>query len=270
MPDNPDASEGLDVAHYVDVQLRLRQLKSQFPSTTVESLAREVLQRIARDAAAEVARAPGHAKIIELCEALIDTDDQAGARFIREVRARGTPVESIYLNYLAGAAHMLGTWWEENRATFAEVTVGTSRMYAIMRAMQRDLPPVSLKPGKVAVFATVPGEEHVLGVRMAADLFRKEGWDIALKIGKSHDELVAEMADSQVLVIGLSASSDRVLEALSRLILALRIQNPMISIFVSGKVVADHEDTVALMDVDGMAPDYHSAKRLLDAHVSRQ
>lgn len=268
MPEEPETSEGLDVAQYADLQFRLRRLKSQLPPPSVENLAREVLRRIARDVAADVLRAPGQAKITELCMALIDIDDQAGARFIRDIRRQGVSFETIYLKYLAGAAHMLGSWWEESRATFAEVTVGTSRMYAIMRSLQRDLSPVSLKPGKTAVFATVPGEEHVLGVRMAADLFRKDGWEIDLKIGKSHEELVAEMSDSSVLVIGLSASSEVVLEALSKLILALRIQNPKLSIFVSGNIVAEHVETVGLMDVDGMAADYDAAKRLLENLVA--
>jgi methanogenic corrinoid protein MtbC1 len=267
MPEAPETA-GLDVELYADMQTRLRLLKSQFPTSSAENLAREVLRRIAQSAAEDVARAPGHGKIIELCYALIDDDDQAGARFIRDIRRRGTSVESIYLDYLAAAATMLGTWWEEDRASFAEVTVGTSRMYAIMRTLQRDLPTVSLKPGKSAIFATVPGEDHVLGVRMAADLFRKDGWDIDLKIGKTHDELVVEIGSASAVVIGLSASSKRVLESLSRLILALRIQNPSISIFVSGKVVEEHEETVGLLDVDGIASDYYSAKRLLEAHVA--
>lgn len=268
MSENPDPSDVLNVARYADIQFRLRKLKSQLPSPTVESLAREVLTRIAAEAAADVLRAPGHGRIVELCEALIDKDDQAGARFIRNIRRQGTPIESIYLDYLAGAAHLLGIWWEENRATFAEVTVGTSRMYAIMRALQNDLPAVSLKPGKSAVFASVPGEDHVLGVRMAADLFRQDGWDIELMVGKSHDDLVAEVAASPTVVIGLAASSERVLEALSKLILALRIQNPKLWVFVSGNIVGDHEETVALLDIDGMAADYHGAKRLLEAHVA--
>ena len=91
---------------------------------------------------------------------------------------------------------MLGTWWEEDRVSFVEVTVGTSRMYAIMRALRRQMPLASHIHSKSAIFASVPGETHVLGVRMAADLLRKEGWDIELKIGRTHEELVVEMTNS--------------------------------------------------------------------------
>ena len=42
-------------------------------------------------------------------------------------------------------------------------------------------------------FCAVPGEQHTLGVMMAADLFRRNGWDVGLLIGVDHAEIVERL-----------------------------------------------------------------------------
>jgi len=268
MSDTPEDRSGLDADHYAQVQAKLRQLKAHLPEASVANLAREVIRRMTNDASSDGPHMPGYPQIAELCDALIAEDDHAGARFISDVRSAGATIESVYLNYLAGAARLLGTWWEDDRVSFTQVTVGTSRMYAIMRSIRRELPVTSLNMARAAVFATVPGEEHILGVRMAADLFRKDGWDIELLIGEEHDQLVNDICRTGMVLIGLSASGDRTLEALSKLVIALRIKKPAVRIFVSGHIVDACEDTVSLMDIDGMAADYDTAKHLLESQAA--
>ncbi len=268
MTEQAAGTSRLDVDQYVEIQSRLHRLKSQLPKQSVENLAREVIRQLVAEAHDDVAQTPTNDQIALLCQALISDDDAAGARIIQDVRSKGASIEEIYLNYLSESARMLGVWWEEDRVTFAEVTVGTSRMYAIMRILRHQLPLADPSSRKAAVFASVPGETHMLGVRMAADLFRKDGWDIDLLIGRAHDELVFDISRSDVVVVGLSARSERTLEALSKIVIALRIKNPKLALFVSGSVVEEHKDTVELMDVDGMASDYQSAKDMLEAYVS--
>ena len=235
----------------------------------VESLAREVIRQMTDHMDTGFIQSPDNAKIAELCTALISADAQMGARIIEAVRALGATDDAVYLNYLAAAAQKLGDWWEDNRVSFVQVTYGTSRMYAIMRSMRRDIYVTGVTPGKSAVFATVPGESHFLGVTMAADLLRRDGWDIDLKVGKSHDELVAEILQSGMILIGLSASSNRTLEALSKLVVALRIRAPHTKIFVSGNFAEERPETLELMDVDGFASDFKTAKTLLEQHAAR-
>ncbi|MEM9427534.1 MAG: cobalamin-dependent protein [Pseudomonadota bacterium] len=269
MSESPFSDQGLDVERYESVQSKLRRLKSQLPVPHVESLAREVIRQMTDHGSRDLIQSPDIAKIEELSTALVSSDDQSGARFIREVRAEGATDESVYLNYLAAAARMLGEWWEDNRVNFVQVTYGTSRMYAIMRSMRREVAVTGIAPNKAAVFASVPGEAHFLGVTMAADLLRRDGWDIVLLVGKSHDELVDEIGRSGMIVIGLSASSDKTLEALTRLVVALRIRVPHAAIFVSGNIAEDRPDTLELMDVDGFASDFKMAKSMLEQHATR-
>ncbi|WP_193743428.1 cobalamin-dependent protein [Tateyamaria sp. ANG-S1] len=258
-----------DVDLYAKSQANLRRLKSRLPTGSVEDLAREVLSRLNRPVLQKLAEHPAPDQINAFCHALLADDDQAGAKFIQEVRRAGASVEVIYLKYLADAACQLGRWWDEDRVSFTDVTRGTSRLYAIMHAMRHQVPITAPVTTKSAHFVSVPGETHTLGVRMAADLFRREGWDVTLLIGKTHDELMTEIGQSRSIVIGMSAAGGHALDALSKLVVALRLEKPEAALFVSGQILETDAETVALMDIDGMAHDFETAQALIECHWDR-
>jgi len=159
---------------------------------------------------------------------------------------------------------MLGDWWLEDRAGFSQVTIGTGRMFAIMRSMRHLFEPTFPAQDKTATFASVPGEDHTLGVRMAADLFRKDGWEIALKVGMTHDQLVAEIEQSPTGIVGLSISGRHSVDALSRLVVALHICCPHAILVVSGQDIEEVRPVLSLMGLDGIASTFEEAKEQLD------
>ena len=252
-----------DNVRYVQAKTELLVLKSQLPEEDVHILAREVLRRLAGRQASEQVSAPADEDIEELCHALLEDDDAAGGAFIQGLRADGASVDAVYLTYLAGAARMLGDWWEQDRITFAGTALGTTRMYAIMRAIRSEMDDIYSTAQRSAVFVAVPGESHILGVRMATDLFRKDGWDIDLKINMTHDQLVDEISASGALLIGISASGDEAVAPLSKLVVALRISNPAARIFVSGRLSDSARKAVELMGVDAIACTIDEAKEFM-------
>jgi methanogenic corrinoid protein MtbC1 len=254
----------LDLELYTKAQRQIREFKSQLPANSVEDLAREVIRRMVERDAAMALEAPSGNQIEALCHLLLSEDDEAGAAFINSVRTAGASIDEVYLQYLARAARMLGEWWDKNQVSFTQVTLGTSRMYAIMRVLRHQFPIVTAADDRSAVFASVPGEKHILGVRMAADLFRKDGWEIDLKFAESHDALVSDIVRSDARLIGISAGGVHSLQALSRLVIALQIQQPAAALFVSGQAVEEAAEAISLIGVDGMASDIDTAKVLMD------
>lgn len=265
----------LDVDQYIQSKSQILRLKSHLPPEAVKSLAREVIRRLSDHRVEITAGTPPCDDQIELlCLALLSADDQAGIRFVEQVRVEGVSIDAVYLNYLAGAARMLGTWWENDTVEFTQVALGTSRMYAIMRALRHVLIDQDMVPKKSAVFASVPGETHTLGVRMAADLFTSEGWDVALKIDMEHDQLLHEIDRTKAAIIGISAGGDHAIQALSKLVVALRVSNPHAAIFISGNVLNEAKEKVELIGFEGMADDVDCARSLMaklwDARVKRR
>ena len=216
-----------DRSEYDKADQQFRLAGQKLPAATVEALAREVVRRLAfrmpRTASKEDLPTPS--EIALLCTALLSTDEAAADRIILAARRDGVKIEDIYLGYVAGAARRLGSMWEEDEISFVEVTLASGRLYRIIRGLRHVLAS-TLSDGRderPALFALVPGEDHTLGIEIATDLFRREGWDVDMSLGQAHDALLEQAEERSYRAIVLVAHSDRMIEPLTRLVLALRI-----------------------------------------------
>jgi hypothetical protein len=171
--------------------------------------------------------------------ALCDEDDAAASALVEDLLEAGVPVTDLCLDHLAPAARRLGDLWDRDRIPFTEVALATARIQSILRR----LPPGRMMPpathARSAVFIAVPGEQHTLGVMMAADLFRRSGWDVGLMIGLTHDELMARLGRDDRPVIGLSCSGDHSYPALRRLLAPLGKARPDAHVLLSGQIVRE-------------------------------
>ncbi|MGP1356300.1 cobalamin B12-binding domain-containing protein [Roseicyclus sp.] len=177
---------------------------------------------------------------IALARALCDDATDTADLLVADLVEAGLSVEEICLDHLAPAAKCLGEWWETDRLPFTEVAMATSRIQAILRRMPlgaRGRHRRSFQRG--AVFCAVPGEQHTLGVMMAADLFRRNGWDVGLMVGLDHGDILSRLERDDRCVIGLSCSGAHSLAALDRLMTALRAVRPDARLILSGQIVLD-------------------------------
>jgi methanogenic corrinoid protein MtbC1 len=242
---------------YHNNETNIFELSKKLPDNLVASLAREVILRVASkaEAAEPVARPVSQEELLVFSTALASDSPKSAAQIIAAERAAGRPAEDIYVNLLAPAARQLGDMWTSDHITFAQVTVGSGHMFE-----------TSALPDEPAViFASVPGETHTLGVRIAADFFRNDGWNISLLVGLSHEDLLAEIAQISSRMVGLSFSGEHSLEALSHLIVALHICAPHLSIVICGQDAEEFRPILELMGVNGIAVTMEEAK----AHFTR-
>ena len=243
------------------------------PENLVQDLAREVVRRLAfRMPSAVIADGAPSAKDIDrFCAALLSPDDTAADRVILNVQRDGTGIETLYLGYITGASRRLGEMWEQDQISFLEVSLGTGRLYRILRGLRHTLAPVLLR-GRTrspALFALVPGETHALGLEIAADLFRRDGGDADVCIGKTHDEILAIAEQRHHGVIVLIAHSSRMLPALIRLSVALRISQPVTPLAVGGNLVDDNDEVQSILNADLVISDMRKA--VLDLrHLTEQ
>lgn len=243
----------------------------RLPGDAVEALASEVLARLSSRGSplAETAAERFDRLVDELAQALLSLDDGDATEIVMQAHGDGVPVEDLYLGLLAGAARRLGRWWDEDRIASVEVVIGAGRIYAIMRGLRRLFGRGPWRGETFrAVFASVPGETHVLGVAMAADLLTMRGWEIDLRAGLDHDRLVAEIGAARYPIIGLSASSTRMLFPLARLIVALRVSNPSAWIMACGAIVELEPEVAHLVDADASASDQPTAEAMMEAYVA--
>jgi MerR family transcriptional regulator, light-induced transcriptional regulator len=252
----------------------VRLQKSVLPDRAVQLLADEVVVRLASrlNPGLPPERFAEAVPIDDFCRALISHDAEAALRMIRRDRLEGMAIETIYVGTLAVAAARLGDWWNEDRVSFLEMSVAAGRIFEIMRHLRKTIPVPRhvIGPERQALFATVPGDQHTMGVTMAADLFRNRGWEIDLRVGYEHEELMEALADRVYRVIGLSVGGVPGILPLARCVVALRITHPGARIFVSGALVHDMPEISALVGADGVAVDWEETVRMMAELADRE
>ena len=232
----------------------------KFPAEALRLLAEEVLSQLARRFVAPPKPEPGaptEESINDLADALLSRNSDEGLAYIVGLQNQGVSRDTIYLSYLAGAARRLGERWSADTVSFTDATIGAGRLYVLLRALRPTFAPEKIvsDQGKSALFCAAPGEDHVLGVTMATDMFRERGWTIDLRTGASHEELVKVASERAFPIIGVSASSRRMLIPLTRLIASLRVVNPASYIIVSGELTGMEDDLAKIVDADFIAHD---------------
>ncbi len=234
------------------------QLRGQeLPTAALRLLAREVILRVSQAAGLVSDRtdAPDQLAINRLCDALLSADDAAGADLVRTARLGGMRANTLYHHYIAGAVRQFGERWDRDQTTAAQVILGAGRVYAILRELRAVFLAEQLVAprGAEAVFATVPGEVHGLGMTMAADAMRLKGWDIAVRPGLGHSALVDEVAKLRPTMVGLSISHPGNILATARLIVALRVCCPEVWIILGGPLIAQDPEIAKVVDADASA-----------------
>ena len=175
-------------------------------SGIVTELAREVVRRLAEHP--KRAQLSDHhateAEIDMLVKALLSDRHAAASDMLVGLQADGLPLSEVYIGYISGAARRLGQMWDQDEIGFLQVTLATSRLTAIICGLKKIFYDREGGPLRRALFAACPGESHVMGVSMAADLFSREGWEIDLEIGQDHDALLMAQHRRAYPVIGLT------------------------------------------------------------------
>jgi methanogenic corrinoid protein MtbC1 len=215
--------------------------------------------------------------VAELAGLVVDHDLAVALAFVERLRARGVPVESVYLDLLAPVAHELGRQWEDDRRTFSEVTVGLWRLhqllYELSPAFQRDA--VAPSSGLRALLVTAPGEQHSFGLAMTAEFFRRAGWLVSGGPLLSGEDLPALVHREWFAIVGISAGSETRLDSVASAIHGIRraSRNRALGVLVGGVVFGGHPERVALVGADGCADDARraplQARALLDLLVHR-
>lgn len=241
----------------------------ELPYHAVRSLADEVVVRLAGKMRSVQGQALSQidVDIHAFTAALLsDTPDDAH-EMIRQERREGVPIETIYLHTLAGSARLMGKMWEEDRLSFLSMTVAVGHIFSIMRGLRYEIP--LAQRARIdrhrALFLSVPGETHTMGITMAADLLRNNGWDISLKTGRSHDDLINAIQAEHHELIGISASQPTSIGPLTRLVVALRFVQPHAHIVIGGQIVSHLPELNSLIAADAVLKDGDDVEALLDS-----
>lgn len=205
---------------------------------SVEALARSAIARLAQEAAARAGAQPHvvpEGVIVAFCSLLVEGEYVAAESMMRRLTARRQNYAQIADGLLSEAARRLGRGWEDDSLSFAEVSVAIAQIFRLNQTFrQRNVPMVRVGD-RLGLFATVPGQPHNLGLVLAAEAFRGEGWQVDLRLDIPAREIVEAAQRSRPTLVGLTISREDKRHQLAHLILSLKALPVSFRIMLGGR-----------------------------------
>ncbi len=166
----------------------------------------------------------------------------------------GIPLQRVYLELLAPVARLLGLYWQEDRSSFAEVTLGLSHLHQTVHLLGRryrertDLPDIS----RQAFFAPSPGEQHTFGLAMLEELFKVAGWQTSSDHAATNSSILRTVSGKPLDLIGFSVGCENRVDPLVHLITQTRkaSRNREIVVMVGGRFFTEHPEAVRDLGAD--------------------
>lgn len=208
-------------------------------SLKVEGLAKRVIDDLGRSSPAESRKRVVETTIwlanISITNATYEQDD-----VLRALMKRGLTRDLIVDCCIPDAARLLGDGWMENLRTFGQVSLGTARLQALLKALtvRREAILSNHELGSLLVLAC-EGEDHTLGALVFTDQLRRRGYSVNVLLGARIAEIQSLITKGDFDTILLSSSSETAFETVAKKINYLRHKNSSLPPLVIGGGIVD-------------------------------
>jgi MerR family transcriptional regulator, light-induced transcriptional regulator len=210
------------------------------------------------------------------CETLarlsIGSDEAALFNYFERVGAQDHAFGTLLAFFIAPAALHLGELWQQDLCDFFEVTLGVGRLQMLMNR----LAPPGITRGtdgdRRALLIALPGETHLLGLRMVGKLMEAVGWDVTFEEQRSVEDCTQTAAEKWIGVLGVTVGLPSGLERAARAIAVVRgaSMNRNLAVLVGGNAFTDHPELVAQVGADAGGFDAPTAVVLASHLLTRQ
>jgi methanogenic corrinoid protein MtbC1 len=189
---------------------------------------------------------PSAAEVQAMVHALVDDSDERVVALVDQVRQRGVDVSTVFLELLTPAARELGELWEQDRVDFATVTVSLGRLQRLLRQLSPDFGKEVDHPrhGRRVLLTQPDTEQHMFGLSMVAEFFRREGWDVLGGVAGVGIDATAWVRRDWFDAVGFSIGSEAGLPWLRDTIADVRrlSRNHAVVVLVGGPIFSIHPE----------------------------
>lgn len=202
--------------------------------------------------------------VFETYMAALRTGDRRRALSIAQGALQdGLDIRDLYIDVFQPAMHEVGRLWETNQMTVAQEHLATAITQSVMAQLYAHVFARTAR-GLTMIATCIGGELHELGIRMVADFFEMDGWDVYYLGANVPSADVVRMIDehtADLLAISVTLSS-HVLQA-RELIQAVRgsRRGAQVKIMVGGQPFNRAPDLCAQIGADFTAPNAREAVR---------
>jgi MerR family transcriptional regulator, light-induced transcriptional regulator len=180
----------------------------------------------------------------QLARAYRDTmraGDPSAARAVVDLGLNdGLPAVAVQSRVIAPAMGKIGEQWEQGRVSVAEEHLASVVSHQVLTRLYPDLFRRPRRDGDTVVVAAVHGEHHELGLRMVADVFDGDGFDVRFfGADVPQSSLLAWVEERRPTTVALGVTMPLGAATLVRQILGLRECNPELQVIIGGQGVPD-------------------------------
>ncbi len=176
--------------------------------------------------------------------------------FVDTLLQDGRSMETIYLDLLAPAARRLGDYWDQDRISFTDVTIGVGRLQHLVRALSsRAGQEVDDESSPSAYFIPSSSEQHTFGLFILEDIFQRAGWRTWIETSATDAQTIDAVRCQWFDILGVSASRDTQIDEVTATITAARraSRNPDLFILVGGRLFIEQPEIVSAVGADAIA-----------------
>ncbi len=217
-------------------------------------------------------RRPSWEEIETLATLAIGNDESAATAHFESVRAQRHSFATLLTFFLAPAAQHLGEMWRQDLCDFFDVTVGIGRLQAMMDRFDSTdgIPAHDVR--RRALLIALPGETHLLGVKMVTKFLEATGWSVTFECGRQTEDIARTVAGEWIGVVGVTLSTASRIEQAAKTIAAVRraSRNRNIGVMVGGPAFQANAELVAQVGADAAGFDAPTASVLASHLLMRQ
>lgn len=178
-------------------------------------------------------------------EAVRAADASRAYQIAASALAQGMTTPELYQRVIAPAMHQVGALWEKGVLTVADEHLATALTHRVLASLR---PQVGVEvpadehdapPGGRVMLAAVEGEQHALGLRMAADVLEDAGFQVVyLGADVPTDALLQAVASLSPDLLALSATMPGLAPRLEEVADEVRGAHPGVNLLLGGQAAS--------------------------------
>lgn len=164
-------------------------------------------------------------EIVDFCQTLLDGPVEECFSYIDRMQKSGHSLISLYMNLIPASTRRLQELWENDENSFTEVTLALGRAQNLIH----QLSPIFVNLGNFsdfqgsALLINAPGSQHTLGILMLGEFFKQAGWNTAVEIEISSEELKDRIHSQAYDLVAISISCDAQWDTMEALLKEIKI-----------------------------------------------
>lgn len=166
---------------------------------------------------------------------------------MHELRGYRLTVDAVIDLYIPQAAVCLGDLWMSSDIDFAQVTVGSLRLQALLSEAIVDGASrvrTDVSDMLTALVIVPEGEQHVLGANVVAAQLRRLGCDTSVSFCETSKEVATRVICDQPDMVLFSCSRSAALESISRTVQKIRSNSDLAPVIAVGGAVRGDTDGI--------------------------